>query len=274
MEPRYIVGTVSWSRRITCPASSNCLNIVSGSPPPAIISAAREIARMVAPIRSRGCAEVRSLNQASRGRIHRIRSGRCLGPGATGRHRPGLAAPDDGVAGAVVGAVGEFVERDARRPGRDRERRHVGGWYVALQVAGVDQAASYLDPMLDARGQVAHHVVPTGAADVLVTPEEPHLPGGLQHLPHHPAEVVLHLRAGGLFVEAVVVPAHPFAIRAQRQRPDPVVARGRVQPHERVGVAPVAARLVSPVDQEHLVLDSAISVSAKASPLAPAPTTR
>lgn len=38
-----------------------------------------------------------------------------------------------------------------------------------------------------------------------MTAEESHLPGRLQHAPQHSTGVVLHLRACGPFVEAVVV---------------------------------------------------------------------
>jgi len=45
----------------------------------------------------------------------------------------------------------------------------------------------------------------TAPGRVLMTAEESHLPGRLQHAPQHSTGVVLHLRACGPFVEAVVV---------------------------------------------------------------------
>ena len=89
---------------------------------------------------------------------------------------------------------------------------------------------------------------------MLVTAEEPHTPGRLEHAPQYPAEVVLYLGAGGLLVEAVVVATYLPLVGAERHRIYAVVARGRVQADKRVAVAPMATWVVSPVDEKDVGL--------------------
>ena len=70
-------------------------------------------------------------------------------------------------------------------------------------------------------------------------------------MPHHDVEVAQHLVARGQLVEAGVEPDLVDATRAERRRVHAVGAGGLVQPHERVGVVPVAARPIVAIDDHH-----------------------
>ena len=93
--------------------------------------------------------------------------------------------------------------------------------------------------------------VPVFAA-VLAHAEELHPAGRKQVLVEHARVVVADLGRTRTLVEAGVRPVLVDAIVSERSRLDAVVRRRLVEANERIGVQPVAARPVKPVDQHDL----------------------
>jgi hypothetical protein len=98
---------------------------------------------------------------------------------------------------------------------------------------------------------------------------------GRELLLHHRIELRQHLGARGQFVQAA---AQAYRVRgavAQRTRVHGAGGAGLVQPHEGIGIVPVAAGAVVAVDDEQSSAPvSARSTSAAAMPIAPAPLIR
>ena len=89
-------------------------------------------------------------------------------------------------------------------------------------------------------------------AAVVAHAEEPHPAGRKQVLVEHARVVVADLAGGRPLVEAGVRPVLVDPVVAERARLDAVVRRRLVEAHERIGVEPVAARPVPPVDEHDL----------------------
>src|SRR5215217_80938 len=88
-------------------------------------------------------------------------------------------------------------------------------------------------------------------------------------------EVVSDLGARCSFVEAGVLAGMVDPVLAERQGVDAVVGRGGVQPNEGIRVEPMATRTGPAIDQRELDIGVLLDqLSAKASALAPDPTTR
>ena len=154
-----------------------------------------------------------------------------------------LARADDHVLPPRLGHAYEVVDFDDRRTVRDLERRRGVGGYVGGQVAGVNDPARRRQGELlasDTRDDLAIPDV-LGRREELDSVRREHLIEDLE-------VVGADLVAGGPLVQAGLGSAGLHAAAAEQGRRDAVERRCLVQPHERVGVEPVAADAVAAVD--------------------------
>ena len=93
--------------------------------------------------------------------------------------------------------------------------------------------------------------VTTPSSSTSLDGQERDPPRRQEPVPHHGVEMRHDLMTRRQFVEPGVEPCLIDRPCAERPRAHPVVAGGLVQPHERVGLVPVATRSIMPIDDHH-----------------------
>ena len=164
----------------------------------------------------------------------------------------GLAAPDQREAVGGLGEIDEPVGRDERDAGLDAEAGHVTRRDLRLDVRRVDDAPSRPDDRLRAVEERDDAVPVAVPAPVVAHAEEADAAGRQQVLVEDAGVVVADLGRARPLVEAGVRPRLVDAVAPERPRLDAVVRRRLVEAHERIGVQPVAAGPVAPVDEHDL----------------------
>ena len=244
----YIDGSTSVSRRTSCSAASRRSNSSGTVSASAAASSWSDRPSIVAVNSSSGCAKRRSSIHASRWSDPADRLGwdRVVEQPTAGVHRR-LAAPEDREA-VGVGDRGERVHRDEPCVVVHREPRGVRRRHRSLEVRRVDEPAPHADSGCLVGGDVAQGVAVGAVQEVLAPAEEAH-PTGVEQLVERRSEVRTQLLGGRPLVETGVGSFGVDRVGAQREGVHPVERGGLVQLHERVGVVPVAAGLVTTVDE-------------------------
>ena len=131
------------------------------------------------------------------------------------------------------------------------ERAGVRGRDRCLQVAGIDDLATYRDIVKLSGGQVFDLRAAASPAQVLVASQHSR-PLGLREPDRGPGEVIADLAPHRAFVVAGVLPVLVDAVLAERQRIHPVVRRRSMETKERIRMQPMTPDGLPTIDDGHL----------------------
>ena len=166
-------------------------------------------------------------------------------------HR-GFARADHRVAACGLGDLDEVVDRYEARIRIDVERREMRRRNRGFEIRRIDDPPSCPHSSLVTGQPRYEQVLATLLPHVVAHAEEPHPARRQQRLVEDTPEVVAYLPRARARVPTRVRTRRIDDISTEPARVHAVERRGLMEAHERIGVVPVAARAMAPIDHHNI----------------------